>query len=52
MATYTPNYNLKKPATTDLVSIADINENMDTLDTVISSLPALTLTSKRIVEMD
>ena len=36
MATYTPNLNLKKPATTDLVSIADINGNMDTLDTAVA----------------
>ena len=37
MATYTTNLNLKKPATTDLVSIADINDNMDAIDTAIAS---------------
>jgi len=36
MATYTPNLNLKKPASTDLVSIADINGNMDALDTAVA----------------
>lgn len=36
MATYTPNLNLKKPATTDLVSIADINGNMDIIDTALA----------------
>lgn len=33
MATFTPNFNLKKPATSDLVNVADLNGNMDTLDT-------------------
>ena len=32
MATYTPNYNLKKPASSDTVDIADINGNMDIID--------------------
>lgn len=36
MATYTPNLNLKKPATTDLVSIADLNGNMDALDMAVA----------------
>ena len=30
---YTTNYNLKKPATTDYVTIGDINDNMDKIDT-------------------
>jgi hypothetical protein len=30
---YTANYNLKKPDYTDLADIADINTNMDTIDT-------------------
>jgi len=38
MATYTTNYNLKKPASSDNVSIGDINDNMDTLDTTIKSV--------------
>lgn len=38
MATFTPNYNLKKPATSDLVNIADLNGNMDTLDTQLKLL--------------
>lgn len=37
MATYTPNYNLKKPATSDLVSIADINGNMDAVDAALKA---------------
>lgn len=40
MATYTTNLNLKKPATSDLVSIADINGNMDTLDTEVAGKQA------------
>lgn len=36
MATYTPNFNLKKPASSDLVSIADINGNMDIIDTALA----------------
>ena len=36
MATYTTNLNLKKPATTDTASIADINGNMDTLDAALA----------------
>lgn len=37
MATYTTNYNLKKPATTDNVSIADINGNMDVVDAALKA---------------
>ena len=33
MASYTPNYNLKKPAGTDVVDIDDLNGNMDIVDT-------------------
>lgn len=34
MATFTPNYNLRKPATTDFVNVTtDINDNMDKIDT-------------------
>lgn len=32
MASYTTNYNLKKPAATDNISIDDLNENFDKLD--------------------
>ena len=32
MATYTTNYNLKKPAATDNISIDDLNGNFDKLD--------------------
>ena len=37
MATLTTNYQLKKPATTDPVSIADINDNMDIIDDQIKT---------------
>ena len=37
MATYTSNLNLKKPASTEDVSILDINGNSDTLDTEVST---------------
>lgn len=37
MATYTTNYNLKKPAGTENINIADINANMDTIDTALHS---------------
>lgn len=36
MATYTTRYNLKKPANSDTVLIADINNNMDTIDAEIN----------------
>ena len=32
MATYTTNYNLKKPADSDFVNIADLNGNADIID--------------------
>ena len=38
MASYTPNYNLKKPAGTDVVDIDDLNGNMDIVDTQLASL--------------
>lgn len=36
MATYTTNLNLKKPAYADPVDIADINNNMDAIDTAVA----------------
>ena len=36
MATQTTNLHLKKPATTDTASIADINDNMDILDAALA----------------
>lgn len=36
MATYTTNLNLKKPAASEKVSIADINGNMDTIDSKLA----------------
>ena len=46
MATYTTNYNLKKPASSDTVDIADINGNMDIIDTI----PKITTTIVQVVE--
>jgi len=37
MATYTDNYNLIKPDTTDTVDITQINENMDIIDANLGS---------------
>lgn len=34
---YTTNYNLKKPDLTDLISVADLNDNSDTIDTTLFS---------------
>lgn len=38
MATYTTNYNLKKPAYTDIVDVADLNSNADTIDTTLKTI--------------
>ena len=38
MATLTKNYKLKKPATTDKISISDINANMDIIDTTMKTI--------------
>lgn len=38
MASYTPNYNLKKPADGDYYDIADDNGNMDKIDTALNTL--------------
>lgn len=38
MASYTTNLNLKKPAASEKVSIADINGNMDIIDTAYSTV--------------
>ena len=35
MATYTSHYNLKKPATSDKIRIADFNGNADTIDSTM-----------------
>lgn len=36
MATYTQNYNLKKPAPEDFVDVADLNENADLIDAALA----------------
>ena len=46
MATYTPNLNLKKPAGTDYVLVADFNQNADTLDGSIGDLGQLQTSEK------
>lgn len=38
MASYTPNYNLKKPADADSYDIADANGNMDIIDGALNTL--------------
>lgn len=37
MASYTENYGFKKPASTDKFAISDYNDNLDMIDTAISS---------------
>lgn len=34
---YTQNYNLKKPAGSDVINIQDLNENADKIDTAIKA---------------
>lgn len=43
MASYTPNLNLKKPASSDYALISDINSNMDTIDTEVAKKQAKNL---------
>ena len=38
--TYTTNLNLKKPDTTDLVDVADLNDNSDAIDAAIGNVEA------------
>lgn len=40
MATFTENYGLRKPADTDYYNIAELNENMDTLDEALAEAAA------------
>ena len=35
---YTTNYKLKKPDATDYVKVSDLNENADTIDSVVSEV--------------
>lgn len=41
MATYTTNYNLKKPADSDFINIADLNGNADIIDTELKKRPVV-----------
>ena len=41
MATYTTNYNLKKPADSDLINIADVNGNADIIDEELKKRPVV-----------
>lgn len=40
MATYTTNYNLKKPAPTDFYDVADFNDNANKIDAALQGLKA------------
>ena len=41
MATYTTNYNLKKPADSDFINIADLNGNADIIDDELKKRPVV-----------
>lgn len=41
MATYTTNYNLKKPADSDFINIADLNGNADIIDEELKKRPVI-----------
>ena len=41
MATYTTNYNLKKPADSDFINIADLNGNADIIDEELKKRPVV-----------
>lgn len=46
MATYTKNYNLKKPAPEDFVDVADLNENADLIDAALKKKADLDASGK------
>ncbi len=37
LASYTTNYNLKKPEGTDFINVQDLNDNADKIDTAIKA---------------
>lgn len=41
MATYTTNYNLKKPADSDFINVADFNGNADIIDAELEKRPVI-----------
>lgn len=41
MATYTTNYNLKKPADSDFINVADLNGNADIIDEELKKRPVV-----------
>lgn len=41
MATYTTNYNLKKPAETDFILVGDFNDNADIIDAELKKRPVV-----------
>ena len=47
MATTTTNYGLKKPESTDLVSVTPFNDNFGTLDAALSGLKFRVLTQSQ-----
>ena len=46
MATYTTNLNLKKPAQSDKIRIADINNNMDDIDAAFGAVGSVSLAAQ------
>ena len=52
MASYTPNLNLKKPASSDYALISDINSNMDTLDTEVAKAQAISNKARGLIYLE
>jgi hypothetical protein len=52
MATNTPNYNLKKPASTDMYDVGDSNGNMDILDSALMEKQSIWIPTKTYALMD
>lgn len=48
--TYTTNYNLNKPAGSDYVNIADLNSNMDTIDSTLFATTEQALANKQTLD--
>ena len=49
MASRTTNYNLIKPATSDPAAVADLNDNMDTIDGALSTLNSQKANAKVVI---
>lgn len=48
MASYTTNYNLKKPAAEDFYDVKDFNDNADAIDTALSEKAEIEELAKRV----